>query len=98
MTGIETAIVLFMLRFIYVSASAFQQKSVINDNWLTIPVTCFIRAFCDYGSWGVVAFSVTSVNTVTDMVLSVLSMACGATLGVYAGMIAHNRLFRKVEQ
>lgn len=88
---------LFALRFLYVFASAFQQKSVINDNWATIPATCYIRAGCDYGSWGTVAYAVTTALSPSEILLNVIFMGTGATLGVYAGMCTHNKLYRKAK-
>ncbi len=88
------ALYLFIARFIYVLCSAFQQKSVIGDNYASIPITCFIRCACDYSCWGLVAYSVTRpVTSTTQVITEIFLMGIGATLGVFVGMKLHNKIY-----
>lgn len=89
------AIGLFMARFVYVFASAFQQKSVIGNHYGSIPVTCYIRSVCDYASWGLVGYSAANFTTIGTAVIEVFFMGTGATVGVFVGMYVHNRVYKE---
>jgi hypothetical protein len=77
---------LFLFSFLGVYLKAFQQRNVAFNNWVAIPIFSF----------GMVASEVIVVLGVVDYGLSlstVLNMGLGGTLGCWAAMYSHKRIF-----
>lgn len=89
------SLALFFVRFLDVFGSALQQQNVIGRHWLAIPLPSGLRSLCIYAQTALVALETISQPTALQVVISILAMWAAATLGTWAGMIAHDRIFKR---
>jgi hypothetical protein len=89
---------LFIVRFLDVFGSAMQQQNVIGRHWWAIPLPSGIRSLCIYAQTALVALETIGQPTPFQVFISIIAMWAAATLGTWAGMIAHDRLFRKTRK
>ena len=78
---------LFLASFLAVFLKAFQQRNVVADKYLAVPIVSFGMAFSE-------VFIVLGVVDYGLAIATVLLMGSGGTLGCLSAMIAHKRMFR----
>lgn len=89
-----TAGIMFCMAYVFVFAKAYQQRNVIHNNWLAVPLFSFMMAFLELAS---VSIGVIDISQNGWHRLAVLGIAQGAggALGCWTAMWLHNRINRR---
>lgn len=83
-------IILFVVTFTYVFAKAYQQRNVIHNNWVAIPLFSFMMAFLELSSFSVGVLDIAENGWHRILFLGMAS-GSGGTLGCWLAMYLHNR-------
>jgi len=79
---------LFLFSFTGVFLKAFQQLNVTSKKYWAVPVFSIGMAASEvFIVWGVVDYGITTAT--------VLNMGIGGTLGCWAAMVSHGKLFKE---
>ena len=83
-------ILLFFITFIYVFAKAFQQRNVVHNNWLAIPLFSYLMAFLELSGLSIGILDIAENGWHRILILG-LAQGTGGTIGCWLAMYLHNR-------
>ena len=86
-----TPLLLFCITFVYVFAKAYQQRNVVHNNWLMIPVFSYIMGFLELSGLSIGILDIAE-NGWHRIIILGFAHGSGGTIGCYVAMWLHNKL------
>lgn len=85
------ALMLGCITFIYVFSKAYQQRNVIHNGWLAVPIFSYLMAFLELAGLSIGIIDIANNGWGRLLVLG-LAHGTGGTIGCWAAMWLHNRI------
>ena len=87
---------IFVMAYAFVFAKAYQQRNVIHNNWLWVPVFSFIMAFLELAAVSIGVLDIAQNGWGRLLVLG-SAQGLGGALGCWTAMWLDNRVNRRQE-